>query len=297
LKRDLRESRALLAHEQEHTKGTFGRERAQRSALHGLGLSEAEAVDYVLQLSRDEEEARRLHAFEVGGGDVFGGDFDALDPDTLATPMVERAEPPFAGWSASGTRVLPAPPSAASRSPPSDAGAPIFVASGPASGSAPRMIARSTEPRAAGFGSDYARTPPAPATLADVFSLSGEETHFPGLSRTPSSAGVSIPGTPSASARSASMSVSPQWNRVGSVPCTPGSPTSSRGTGKESAWSTPLRHRAPALGHTRSEPARANAPLSLSPPRLGDAVVDEDEELRFALELSLAEARSRGEDV
>ena len=57
--RDIAESRRELEYEQAHTRQTFGRERYQQLTLDHLGLSEVEAVEYVLMLSRDEEEARR----------------------------------------------------------------------------------------------------------------------------------------------------------------------------------------------------------------------------------------------
>jgi hypothetical protein len=287
LKRDLRESRAILAHEQAHTNVNFGREREQRGVLDGLGLNEFEAVDYILQLSRDEEEARRLRRFEAGDGDVFEDDFDALDLEAVTTPVVEHTYPPLGApalaWSASGTRTLPAAPSVTSRSPPSDRGMPIVLSSG--SGSAPRMISRSSEPRAAGFAADHTQTSPtSPVPVATI----SEEAHFPILSRTPSSTGASVVGTPPGR----SVSGSPQWSRLASR--TPGSPTSSRGV--SSVWSTPLRHRAPApaLAYTRSASSQASVS---SPPRRRHSPADEDEDLRFALELSLAEARSRGEEV
>ncbi|KAH0834157.1 WD40-repeat-containing domain protein [Lanmaoa asiatica] len=57
--KDIAESYMDLEYERAHTQRTYGREREQRSTLNSLGLSELEAVEYVLMLSREEEEARQ----------------------------------------------------------------------------------------------------------------------------------------------------------------------------------------------------------------------------------------------
>jgi hypothetical protein len=362
LKRDIRESTVDLEHEQAYVKRMYGREREQRSALGGLGLNEQEAVDYVLQLSRDEEEERRFEAatsmsafsedvvttpmeraMSLSEEDIFAvaESLDALDFDhnhpghlDVATPVIEHRE--FSSswsWSASGTRQIPAAPAStsASRSPPSDIGIGMHIYAQP--GSSPRLIPRTREPLAAGFAEDYelprrtAETSETPATPSPP--LVSEEGHalFPILSRTPSSAGASVPSTPlrrGSSSASVSVSSSPQWRRIAAadtasafrVPAMPGpsSPSSSRGS---SAWSTPLRHRAdppqapqsptPARNRTQSTsmtPARSGSGSqagflgSPSPPDFtAMSTGNEDDDLRFAIELSLAEARSRGEEV
>jgi hypothetical protein len=357
LKRDIRESTVDLEHEQAYVKRMYGREREQRSALGGLGLSEQEAVDYILQLSRDEEEERRFEAatsmsvfsedvvttpmeraMSLSEEDIFAVaeslealDFDHNHSDHLdvATPVIEHRESSWS-WSASGTRQIPAPPAStsASRSPPSDVGIGMHIYAQP--GSSPRLIPRTREPLAAGFAEDHEssrRTAETPATPSPP--LVSEEGHalFPVLSRTPSSAGASVPGTPlrrGSSSASVSVSSSPQWRRIAAadaasvfrVPAVPGpsSPSSSRGS---SAWSTPLRHRAdppqapqsptPARNCTQSTimtPARSGSGSqagilgSPSPPGFtAMSTGNEDDDLRFAIELSLAEARSRGEEV
>jgi hypothetical protein len=281
------------AEERQHTARVNGRAREQNITLNGLGLNELEAVDYVLQLSRDEEEARRVAALEFG--DEVVGELELEFGDALATPVFEHTRPLGAGdsWTASGTRHLPARPGADSnarrRSPPSDAGSSVHGYT--PSRSAPLLVPRTPrEPRAAGFEADH--TPVTPPTM-DTAATSFGAVDFPPVSRTPSSTGVSAPGTPARR----TMSASPEWARlhthsVSSAGTGTGSPAGS----SRSAWSTPLRTRAPPLAHTRSEPLVVGSP---SPPRTHASVeeADEDEDLRFAIELSLAEARSRGEEV
>ena len=81
--RDIAESRQELEYEQAQTRQVFGREREQRVTLDHLGLSEVEAVEYVLMLSRDEEENRRQQQL---AGEADEGVFaDAFDED-LQTP-------------------------------------------------------------------------------------------------------------------------------------------------------------------------------------------------------------------
>ena len=64
--RDVAESRRDLNEEQMYTRRAFSREREQQSTLANLGLNEVEAVEYVLMLSRNEEEERWLgHALTV----------------------------------------------------------------------------------------------------------------------------------------------------------------------------------------------------------------------------------------
>ena len=91
--RDIAESRRELEYEQAHTRQTFGRERDQQLTLDHLGLSEVEAVEYVLMLSRDEEEARRQQrAALLADADegVFAGAFD----EDLQTPVSTPSSSP-----------------------------------------------------------------------------------------------------------------------------------------------------------------------------------------------------------
>ncbi|KAG8215422.1 hypothetical protein J3R82DRAFT_9030 [Butyriboletus roseoflavus] len=74
--KDIAESCMELDYERAHTQRNYGCEREQRSTLDTLGLSELEAVEYVLMLSREEEGVRRQRTVVDEG--VFEGDFDDL---------------------------------------------------------------------------------------------------------------------------------------------------------------------------------------------------------------------------
>ena len=68
MKHDIDESRGELDLEGASGRAARGREREQAEHLGGLGLSEREAVEYVLMLSREEAFAR---AGEQGEQGVF----------------------------------------------------------------------------------------------------------------------------------------------------------------------------------------------------------------------------------
>ncbi|RPD53649.1 hypothetical protein L226DRAFT_459056 [Lentinus tigrinus ALCF2SS1-7] len=288
--RDIAESKRELAEEQTHTRRAFGREKEQLSTLAHLGLSEVEAVEYVLMLSRDEEEARRESTPDysrprVGEEGVFIADFDDV-PTPMATPSNMFGSEPPSGISSKTSS--------------------FSAQSSPGSGSYTngRLSSRATpapslsnhkvqvsprahpEPMEAGFSTSSSPQPSRSASSSiGVVPSAFDSSHFPAVSRTPSST--------SASGSSARDSA-------------PGSPQSVR-----SAWSTPLRslHSSEAPSPSPSRMGGALSP-SQSPARSLSGVIagpaprappvsyaEEDEDLRFAIELSLAEARSRGEDV
>ncbi|PIL26226.1 hypothetical protein GSI_11981 [Ganoderma sinense ZZ0214-1] len=292
--KDISESRRELEEEKTHSHRAFGREKDQLSTLAHLGLSEVEAVEYVLMLSRDEEEARRRPqdvaessrtAFRDDEG-VFIGDFD-----DVPTPMATRS-------SMFGSEASSAPSSRASSfsahsahsSPNSDGiqTGRAFPRVTPSSSNHKVQVSprHHPEPMEARFIMS-----PLPASRASLTAggppPASDLEHFPAVVNRTSSA--------SASGSSASL--------AGSAP---GSPRSIR-----SAWSTPLRSlrsseapsptRLPGAGSAspvESPPVRALSGALTSAGRLGPSYAEEDDgDLRFALELSLAEARSRGEDV
>ncbi|KAJ8489426.1 hypothetical protein ONZ51_g2937 [Trametes cubensis] len=307
--REIAESRREVEEEQTHTRRTFGRHREQLSTLEHLGLSEVEAVEYVLMLSRDEEEARWRHAAESSAfredEGVFMADFDDI-PTPMATPSgmfgsesssaISSRTSSFSGTSSSGAgtsvfqggRVLPrAMPSTSNHKiQVSPRFRPEPIEAGPSVSSAPNRSAGASASSSVGV-------PPPPVSDID---------QFPAFSRTPSSAsvsgsggtGTSVPSTPASSVKG-SISGSPQSVR--------------------SAWSTPLRSlhsseapspsrlgvgASPTLSLTRSlSGALAGVNLSGHGDNGGELAFgdEDDEDLRFAIELSLAEARSRGEDV
>ncbi|KAK0191154.1 WD40-repeat-containing domain protein [Armillaria mellea] len=73
LKASVSESLALLKQEQERARQAHSRERKQRESLESLGLSEVEAVEYLLMLSRDEQAEKERGRAEEG---VFEWDVD-----------------------------------------------------------------------------------------------------------------------------------------------------------------------------------------------------------------------------
>ncbi|KAG6335102.1 hypothetical protein ID866_3991, partial [Astraeus odoratus] len=76
LQKDISESFEQFEYEKDYANRLIGREREQRLALDALGLSESEAVQYLLILSRDESESRQQSTGV--GEEVYEGDFDDL---------------------------------------------------------------------------------------------------------------------------------------------------------------------------------------------------------------------------
>ncbi|KZT67887.1 hypothetical protein DAEQUDRAFT_375983 [Daedalea quercina L-15889] len=308
--RDIAESRHDLDEEQSHTRRVFGREREQQSTLTHLGLNEVEAVEYVLMLSRDEEENRRLQRALATPEDdgVFMADFDDLQtPVSGPSVFIEHTPSPamssptssFSSRSYSNGSVVINGRSLP-RTVPSQSNYKIQVS--------PRMR---PEPMEAGFASS-----PLNGSLSSSLNTQTSNSvpsttdldHFPPVSRTPSSTSVSVPSAPA----------SPSALRRSG----PGSPQSLR-----NAWATPINSRqsssstpasatsSPLLAPRRSSPptrtsstgpslisagfARQTSRSSGSPEfaPLTEQTEKEDEDLRLAIELSLAEARSRGENV
>lgn len=83
----IKESKRDLEDEKQDTQRAFGREREQMNQLQMLGLSEVEAVEYLLMVSRDEEERRMgspSNAVEENG--VFEEDFEGVqNPSPLSS--------------------------------------------------------------------------------------------------------------------------------------------------------------------------------------------------------------------
>ncbi|TFK37552.1 hypothetical protein BDQ12DRAFT_684853 [Crucibulum laeve] len=283
------ESKDLLKYEKEHIQRVYGREREQRAHLDTLGLSEVEVVEYVLMLSRDEAMQNRAAgdgltdqqmsaAIDEG---VFEGDFDDI---------------PVAGSShTSDHRVYSSPLSTSSSS--SSLSSRSGVTLSPSGRPVPRMNPSPSnhkvqvsppfkaEPTEAGSGKrpsspPKARSPGLPPL--ESFRLPGT-INFPPISASPKSRGMPIA---SSSKRRDSGGASSHSSAVGS-------PRSVKSSG--SAWNTPLSTPAKSSPAT-SPPIQRSSWTSrarVSPPM---AAVDEmDDDLRFALELSLAEAKSRGE--
>jgi len=311
--RDIAESRRDLDEEQSYTRRVFGREREQQSTLAHLGLSEVEAVEYVLMLSRDEAEDRRpQRALSMAEDDgVFMADFDDLHtPVSGPSAFIENAPSPdmssrtssFSSHSYSNSsivingRSLP-------RTVPSQSNHKIQVS--------PRMR---PEPMEAGFtGSPLDGSLSSSVNTQTSVSVPSttDLDHFPPVSRTPSSAGISVPSMPtSPSALHRSGPSSPESLRnAWAIPMSRQSSSSAPSPTPASAVSSPLLvarrssppNHAPPAGPSlisagfAQQTSRSSGSPELAP--LSEDTGREDEDLQFAIELSLAEARSRGESI
>ncbi|KAJ7346980.1 hypothetical protein DFH08DRAFT_869978 [Mycena albidolilacea] len=232
------ESRHLLEEESAHVQRAYGREREQRARLETLGLDEAEAVEYILMLSREEAVERQHNAAEQAIDEgVFEGDFD--DEITAPTQSQRRASPTRSNSSS--------PPSSTPSSPPR--------ASGTETRSGGRPI-----PRASPSNAKIQVSPPFRAEATEALFAPS-----PPRRETPPAAAHFPPISSSASPR--------------------GSPAKS----KKSAWGTPLP-RSPGPGTSVASGVRVSRSVSSS----FNANDEMDDDLRLAIELSLAEALSRG---
>ncbi|KAI0060157.1 hypothetical protein BV25DRAFT_987335 [Artomyces pyxidatus] len=282
--RDIEESRDDTKKEAQFIRQAFGREREQLSQLEALGLSEREAVEYVLMLSRDEE--GRNH--EGQSSDTpFGrpeeeGVFD-VDVDEGNTSSSSRT---YASLSPSPPSL--SPPSRPSTSPP------VSVA-----GSYPRSWASVSPP------TSHIKVQVSPRFYPEPIQAGGLSTSPLNLDAVRPVAierdGPQFPPIVS------SGSVTPLWKASSSQSSGGGSP------GSRNAWKAPLRTppstSPPALrssgassratipqyrSETTSDSHRAGADWEREAVQISEV---EDEDLRFALELSLAEAKSREEKV
>lgn len=250
---------ADLADEPSVLKRSLGPEREQSMQLHNLGLTELEAVEYTLMLSRDEElqklqKSNNEHVQEEGIFDVdeSSNSQSGSDQSTLSSYSVRQYSPPPLRSSTSGSssssygRLVPLVS-------PSSSNVKVQVS--------PRFY---PEPMEAGglFGS-----PSEPRSIPQR-----NPSSFPSTSHSQSTHGpITFPATPS------------KQNFAGT-----GSP------GKPNAWNKPL----PGTGLTASPSVPIGRPLQISLGKDWEVEVErsrevEDMELRFALELSLAEAQSR----
>lgn len=272
LHRDINESRKALEYEHAYVQRAYGREREQRSTLDELGLDEVEAVEYALMLSRDEEEARS------------GGSGPATPPNRLI-PMEEEGvfEADSDESATHGIRsslATQSPPSSLPRTSPSTSNRKIQVS--------PRFR---PEPTEAGFSISPLTTDAigsSSTAISRTVSTSSIED-FPSISPTQSaSPSPSATGWPRRTSSDAHSKVA--WGSPRRSPPSKGpSPTNSR---RGSVW-------------TSSQPTSSTAPASLLSIGLAQhssgadsavprgEVEEMDEDLRFAIELSLAEARSR----
>ncbi|KLO18706.1 hypothetical protein SCHPADRAFT_819510 [Schizopora paradoxa] len=265
LAKEVSESRECLDFEHERTQRSHSRERAQLSSLQSLGLDEVEAVEYVLMLSRDEEEERRrAQQRHIPADSIFADDFDEEMLPTEGGLEFDdgfrRRPTPIPSPAITSLQISPPV-----RPEPMEAG---FSTS-------PLMISDSSRREG---GLDPGVIPP---------SL-GDSSHFPSMSSTPSGSSVS------SASRTRSISESPEV--------------------KPSSWSALLKDKAPmkattvaAAGLASTRPLTTSKSVSIPKPgvsgpsllsaslrkhSIGSVTSDEDEDLRLALELSLAESLS-----
>ncbi|CCL99835.1 uncharacterized protein FIBRA_01859 [Fibroporia radiculosa] len=306
LSRDIADSRRDLEEEQTHTRRVFGREREQQSTLAHLGLNEVEALEYVLMLSRDEEERRhRQSSARVQDEGVFMSDFD--DVDSLGSTPLDTNNGSLVSGSSRSSSFSNGVPSRNS-----------VVISGR---SVPRTVSSSSnhkiqisprmdpEPVEAGFGtSPLGSMVLSFGTQGDSpLPITSDMEQFPVISRTPSSSGASLtsaPASPIGVVRH-SMSGSPEsfrsvwstplqsWQSSSSVHSSPRGPIASSPSAMVQRIVPPIRQSVSGPSLIATGFARQTNPGVSSHSFVGET--NEDDDLRFALELSLAEAVSRGE--
>jgi hypothetical protein len=250
---------ADLAEEPSFLKRSFDPEREQLTQLHNLGLTELEAVEYTLMLSRDEElqklqMSNNEHVHEEGifDADESSNSQSGSDQSTLSSSSVHQYSPPPLRSSTSGSST-------------SSYGCLVPLVSPSSSNIKVQVSPRFyPEPMEAGglFGS-----PSEPQSIPQ-----GNPSSFPSSSCSQSTHGsITLLATPS------------KQNSAGT-----GSPS-----GKPNAWNKPL----PGTGLAVSPSVPTGNPLQFSVRRDWEVEAErygevEDMELRFALELSLAEAQS-----
>ena len=329
------ESRSLLEYESTRSKRAFGREKEHRAGLDNLGLSEVEAIEYVLMLSRDEANANaNANAsgsqldFDEG---VFEGDFedDIAHEDGLAFTVSNSRSSSPNPRSAFGSGIVAQPVSSASSS---SSVSSISSRSGitmtPSGRPIPRVMPSNSndkvrvsppyreEPMEAGPDDSSASGSASAPGSSDHGPLVGtrmhlEDHYFPPISTSTSPTNgnqsqnsseantrSSTPGSPWITAAGGSPKSPKSSMSAWSIPLKKStfsnstSPASS--VHRSNAWAGPSRIAPPATRQQQRPSLGKRVPSASSPIVVAEEM---DEDLRFALELSMAEARSRGEDV
>ncbi|KAG6865585.1 hypothetical protein C0991_001134 [Blastosporella zonata] len=261
------ESQNLLKQESEHMQMAHGRVREQYARLETMGLDEAEAVEYVLMISRDEA----LQRVSTQIPDMDEGVFENFDFDDPVQHSINATASSSTARDCSGTRT-PKDTWSKPRVEPSPSNEKICIS--------PLLRAESMK---TGWGdNDHTQSPPESPP-------SSNEGHFPRMS---ASASPPAPMSHAWSASRSSISRTSSRGSQGSVSAQPRSTPESPQSPRSSAWTVPLRS-------TGSSATSVSAASSVGSNRSMGMPVQEDEEmdeeLKFVLELSLAEARSRGE--
>ena len=271
-----------------------GRERDQRAGLDTLGLTETEAVEYVLMLSRDEANDRARVKIEDDG--VFQGDFDDEREDAFddygAPPLSSSAS---SGSASSGRSSVTTSPGLRSirvgRPIPALQGlampraSPLSLSSSNSSSNQKVQVSPPYQVEPMEAGTEWLEGGRSENGTIERSGL--EDHHFPPV------VGTRI-GDPTRKIK-----------RPEDVTHKRGEPSKAKSTlTSSSAWSTPLTKKLA----NRDSSAASFAPSTSQFPNLSPAFgpaqpsaaavcdgFDMDEDLRFAIELSLAEASSRRE--
>jgi hypothetical protein len=265
-------------------------ERAHRRELEKMGMSEEEMLAYVMMLSREQEQQQ--HGADEGGSGGGGGGGSSGRAETSARASAEGAQDALTDEQVQaaiegGMFAMDPGPSAVST-----------TFENPAQ--VDRTVSSSSS-------SSYDSAPSATNSVKGEQSEGplDPEAHFPSISPpisrsnsgSPPATGAGSAGAQQvhpASLRNRRLSVTSNCTSISSSSSSSGSWKSA--ASRASAWSVPLAVSSPPTA-TAGGSTRNAATASSSGGRTGGAWDDMDEELRFALELSLAEARSRGEDV
>ena len=292
-----------------------GREHDQRASLATLGLSEVEAVEYVLMLSRDEANERARHETSAVTGavatssrqvideGVFEGDFDSVPAPISSDSLM--SSPSIVSSNSSGSS------SSTSSGRESVTKSPIThgIGSGHPTPQATRLSrAASSHSSNSSSNNKIKISPPYRAEPLEAGMVWGEgevqgtrlgleDHYFPPIDNetTDGRTADSRPETPSL--------ISDRKGHIGSAWSTPLtkklslSPSNTKGDkGADRHPLSSLRSSVPGMapGPSRAPPTASRSQVDAT---FNSSVVDEnedgiDEDLRFALELSLAEAQS-----
>ncbi|KAH8112038.1 hypothetical protein DFH11DRAFT_1609389 [Phellopilus nigrolimitatus] len=303
MSQDIRESRQAAEDTHTQDQRSHERQRAQLATLGDLGLDEVEALEYVLMLSRDEEEARRVQERESESDDFFAGDFDDI-PAAESAPREALVSVHDESFEEVFPTPFPSPPASLRLSPVrSNSNAKIQVS--PPLRPEPMEAGFSTSPL--GINIAAQRSPPAV----------GNTEHFPVMSSSVSSRSAGTPVSPSPR-----MSPSVSWSSLvkskssasdgdgtrGHTGPGPGAasgsftvlPSGPRNAERQRSISSQLSARGPSLLSASLQLHRQSGPPEVDGPQdhrqaslVGDADEDMDADLKLAIELSLADALSR----
>lgn len=254
------------------------------SQLNELGLSEREAVEYVLMLSRDEEARRASQeegVFEVDM-DETSGDSSGSGPRRTSAASSPSISPPLHPTTPSSSSKLIAPPSGSNV-------VQIQIS--------PRFH---PEPTNAGELS----TSPLNLNVAPIAMQQAEvaREEFPRMS--PPECSSSSPAREPPPMARTDKAKQNAWRKPLKTPPSASPPAARRAPRQASPPSSSSNARGGPSSHSDRRYSPSPTPRQASPPRFKSPDIDweaemarismiEDQELKFALELSLAEARSQ----